>query len=278
MLPNLIVIGGMKAGTTSLHYYLNLHPEIKMSNPKELIFFNEHVNWNKGLTWYESHFTGNAKIFGESSPSYTNYPRARGVPKRMHSIIPEAKLIYILRDPVQRLVSHYLHLWVRGKEKNTFAEAIWYHKRRDRYLDRSKQYMQLEQYLEYFPKSKILLISQEALKENRCETLRKVFRFLEVDENFNTNRFDKTLHNSAEKRQYNRIGKLVLGDTFRKKIAKLPERPRWIIETKVVRPFTRSIERPVIEEDLKRRLIDYFQEDVERLRAFTGEKFERWCL
>ena len=74
MLPNLVVIGGAKCGTTSLHHYLSLHPEIFMSHPKELDFFIEEANWNKGIRWYESKFKAPGKVIrGESSPRYTRY-------------------------------------------------------------------------------------------------------------------------------------------------------------------------------------------------------------
>jgi hypothetical protein len=70
MLPNLIIIGAMKCATTSLHYYLNLHPEILMSEEKQLDFFISELNWNKGIEWYESNFTDKAKIYGETSPIF----------------------------------------------------------------------------------------------------------------------------------------------------------------------------------------------------------------
>src|ERR1700694_4198191 len=91
MLPNLIVIGGAKCGTSSLHYYLRLHPEIFMSRQKELNFFIEEMNWSEGLHWYEAQFQNGAQyaIRGESSPQYTRYPIFRGVPERMHQVIPQ---------------------------------------------------------------------------------------------------------------------------------------------------------------------------------------------
>src|SRR5687767_10224357 len=73
MLPNLVVIGAMKSATSSLHHYLNLHPEISMSETKELDFFVEDKNWPRGIEWYESQFSA-ARIRGESSPNYTAYP------------------------------------------------------------------------------------------------------------------------------------------------------------------------------------------------------------
>ena len=95
MLPNLIVIGAAKCGTTSLHEYLNEHPEISMSSEKELYFFVEEKNLGKGLAWYESQFDPSAPVRGESSPGYSALPLYRGVPERMAETIPDAKLVVI---------------------------------------------------------------------------------------------------------------------------------------------------------------------------------------
>lgn len=116
MLPNLIVIGAHKCATTSLHYYLGLHPQISMSREKELNFFIKERNWYKGIEWYKSNFTTKAMIYGESSPNYTNYPFFMGVPERMCSVVPEAKLIYIVRDPIDRVISHYVHNYANSHE------------------------------------------------------------------------------------------------------------------------------------------------------------------
>src|SRR5947208_13622101 len=97
-LPNLVVIGAQKCGTSGLHYYLSLHPEISMSKPKELNFFIAERNYPRGLDWYRAHFDPTAKVRGESSPNYTAYPLHVGVPERMHSIVPDAKLLYLVRD------------------------------------------------------------------------------------------------------------------------------------------------------------------------------------
>lgn len=102
MLPNLVVIGGMKCGTSSLHYYLSLHPQISMSEPKELSFFAE--NWPRGRDWYEAHFPEDLPIRGESSPNYMKHPAFPGVPERMVSLVPDAKLVYLVRDPIARIV------------------------------------------------------------------------------------------------------------------------------------------------------------------------------
>src|SRR6059058_1737729 len=85
-LPNLLVIGGLKCGTTSLHHYLNLHPEVAMSRPKELNFFVAELNWPLGRDWYAGHFEPGAPVRGESSPHYTNRPAFAGVSQRMREL------------------------------------------------------------------------------------------------------------------------------------------------------------------------------------------------
>src|SRR5688572_16712902 len=96
-LPNLVVIGGAKTGTTSLHAYLALHPEIFMSRVKEIRFFTHH--YEEGAAWYAAHFRKGCDhaVRGEASPQYTAHPRLAGVPERMHTLIPDAKLIYVVR-------------------------------------------------------------------------------------------------------------------------------------------------------------------------------------
>src|SRR5690606_11798413 len=105
-LPNLVVIGAMKCGTSALHALLDHHPEIAMSRPKELNFFlgddggASHDwmlgNWRRGLRWYAGHFPVTARVRGESSPGYTSpaHPEAAG---RMAAVIPDARLVYLVR-------------------------------------------------------------------------------------------------------------------------------------------------------------------------------------
>src|SRR5262249_15590557 len=141
-----------------------------MSQPKELNFFAQELNWSKGLDWYTSHFTGVASIHGEASPNYTNYPFWTGVPERIAALIPDAKLIYVVRDPVERAISHYIHAIDAGRERRSFAKAVtdtYEHG----YFRRGLYYMQLERYLRYFSRSQILVLAQEELYTERQKTL-----------------------------------------------------------------------------------------------------------
>jgi hypothetical protein len=206
-LPNLVVIGAMKCGTTSLHNYLDQHPDIAMSGVKEINFFLEgQGHWDKGVRWYESHFDGSAKVRGESSTSYTKYPQRSGVPARMCSLLPGAKLIYILRDPIERTVSHYLHAYHRSRETRSVAEALG-SLTDNPYVDPSRYHMQLERYLEHYPLSQILILTTEELREAPQLTLGRAVEFLGLA----PHRFEAlTKANVSERRgRNNPVGRLL---------------------------------------------------------------------
>jgi hypothetical protein len=240
MLPNLIVIGAQKCGTTSLHNYLGLHPEISMSQPKELNFFVEEHNWGRGLAWYEPHFEGTARVRGESSPSYTNYPEYRGVAERMAEIVPDARLIYVVGDPLKRIVSHYIHHRAGGGTRQAIDAELG-DLRGSVFVAHSLYYAQLRRYLRVFPASSILVIPQEELLHDRLATLQRVFRFLGVSDAFSSPDFDLLHHPSAGKRADGR-----------------------------------PIPVPKLEGRLRHRLIERLKPDVDRLRAHTGLAFESW--
>jgi len=276
MLPNLIVIGAQKCGTTSLHYYLSLHPQISMSREKELNFFIFERNWHKGIEWYKSNFANKAKIYGESSPGYTNYPFFDGVPERIYSVVPEAKLIYLVRDPIERIISHYIHQYSAGLNRKLSDALKGFDN--NRYVCCSKYYTQLEQYLKYFERSRILIITQEDLYAQRLKTLQEVFRFLDVDDTFYSPKFTNIRLKSSGLRRKNRFGLFLKQMPGMKVIEQLPSDVRLHFERLLYFPFSQKIERPVLDESLRRELIDYLSDDINRLREFIGYNFENWCV
>jgi hypothetical protein len=198
----------MKAGTTSLHRYLAIHPEVWMSRQKELDFFIELRNWDRGINWYASHFQEEAFIRGESSPGYTNYPYHDKVPQRMHSLIPDAKLIYILRNPLERIISDYLHRFRKKSERRSIQDALGGEDTKG-YVNRSCYFLQISQYLGFYPMERILIITQEELLAKRIGTLKRVFRFLEIDESFKSKEFTKLFHRSGGKPRLNKVGRIL---------------------------------------------------------------------
>ncbi|NCR23380.1 MAG: sulfotransferase domain-containing protein [Microcystis aeruginosa L111-01] len=279
-LPDFIIIGAMKSGTTSLHYYLNCHPEIYMSREKELRFFVESNNWTKGIEWYKSQFIGNAKISGEASPAYTKYPIFRGVPERMHSVIPHAKLIYVVRDPIERIISHYVHRYASGTEDRTLAEALMNFKNESYnfYVSRSQYYLQIEQYLQYYSPNNILVISSEELSNIPQKTLQTIFKFLEVSDNPEFIKCQKKIHTSIKKRRKTKLGNQITSLPIMSIIDHLPSSWKYHLNKLIYFPFSTPIKKPQLSKDLRIRLIDYLQEDINQLRTFTGKDFNEWCL
>lgn len=272
----------MKSGTTSLHHYLRLHPEIAMAQGKELHFFSNEKNWNQGLGWYESHFNfvKKAKIRGESSPTYTKYPMVSRVPEKMYSIVPKAKLIYILRDPVNRVLSEYVHRRADGTEHRTLSNAL-NDLKNSQYIYNSKYYTQLKQYLPFYSESNIFVTTLEELSSQPQQTLQAVFRFLGVDHSFYHPDYMQKFHASSEKRLKNRFG-LFLTKMFRR--SKVKDKIRSALPPFIDRAYvslSRSdvkIEKPVLDKYQRQALINELKDDVAHLRSYTGHKFEYWCL
>jgi len=277
-LPNLIIIGAQKSATTSLHYYLNLHPQIATSREKELDFFIEERNWHKGIDWYKLQFISGSRVCGEASPDYTAYPFYGGVPTRMHSVVPNAKLIYILRDPVERIISHYVHRCAAGLEHRSMEKAVKENNGHNRYVYRSKYFMQLEQYLPFYSESQILVVGAEDLRESRRAVMRKIFRFLRVDDSYWSPRFLFMWHRSKFKRRLPEGGSPAVGAVTRAFGERLPFELRGLFRKFLQLPFTRKIEKPVLDGHLRSVIIKYLKEDIERLRKYTREAFDGWSV
>ena len=265
--PNLVIIGAMKCGTSSLHYYLNLHPQIQMSSIKELDFFIEEKNWYRGLDWYEKQFIPNnqeVKIYGEASPNYTKYPTFKGVPKKMYQIIPDAKLIYIIRDPIKRIISHYIHNYAI-RDINETLEATLSQLEDNHYVNCSCYGMQIDHFLQYYSSSQILILTLEELASEPISALKKIFNFLEVDSSFCHEEFTNVIHKSESKKRSTKfgyaIGKLPAGLRFKKIIPQLMEK---------------EIEEPVMSNQTQYKLKKILSQDLEKLKKVMAHPPFNW--
>lgn len=245
-LPELVIIGAMKCGTTSLHAYLDAHPDVAMSHPKELNFFfgpaaragdwaegNWHLgNWHRGTAWYAARFDPGAQVRGEASPGYTSpdHPEVAG---RMAEVLPGVRLVYAVRDPVDRAVSQYWHHRRDGTETRPPGEAL---------LDPGSQYVSRGRYLERLEPflatgafdGRISVVAQEDLRDRPRATMRRLFGWLGLEDH----RCD-----AVEERRN-----------------AAPEPPAPVD--------------PVV----RQRLCAALRDDAERLRGFTGEDFPCWSV
>jgi hypothetical protein len=273
-LPNLIVIGAQKCGTSVLHYYLSLHPEVSMSRPKELNFFIEERNWPRGLDWYRGHFDPEARVRGEASPNYSAYPQHEGVPERMHSVLPDAKLIYMIRDPLERIAAHWVHNYAKRREKGSLAETLTHPN--TSYLTRSMYAMQLERFLAFYPREQVLVFQQSELRHRRLETLRTIFEFIGVDPDFTHPRFEQERHQTSRKTRATRLAVRLerLGRSARGRM--LPSNFWLVLDDRL--PLRRAIKRPDVRASLPPEALAELRADGERLRELTGRDFSNWKI
>jgi hypothetical protein len=280
-LPNLIVIGGLKCGTTSLHHYLNLHPEIGMSRPKELNFFVDELNWSHGPDWYRSHFPPSSAVRGETSPHYTNRPRFQVVAERMRETLgDDERLNYLVRHPIDRLLSHYLHNVGGGYETRELAEAV--SDPGSAYVQRGLYAFQLEPYLAAFGAERILVVSREELGAERDSTVRRVFEFCGVEPGFTSPEFDREWETGSGKGSggYRLMDKAVRMPGLRaldRNFDRLPERLRWRVERMGHDPDSGEAQKPELDAELRDRLAKVFRPDAARLEGLIGRQLN-WDL
>jgi hypothetical protein len=273
-LPNFLIVGAAKAGTTSLHSYLAGHPEICMSSEKEPMCF-EPPNWLERLGEYRELFDRPAPVRGEASIAYSAYPWAPEVPDRVRAVAPDARIVYLVRDPIERMLSQYAqmqwnrHLW--GAERfprREFAELmedledpmntpVWC----------SRYATQIERWMERFGDDGVLVLDQRELLTQRRRTLWRVFEFLGVDPAFTSPAWDAE-HNTATQhrlptdlaRRLGRIGRLG---------QRMPGARRAL---------TREIPRPRLTAAQRERVVALLAPEADRLRAMTGLTLEHWTV
>jgi hypothetical protein len=277
-LPNLVVIGGLKCGTTSLHHYLNLHPEIAMSRPKELNFFVAELNWDLGTEWYASHFDRSATVRGESSPHYTNRPRFGGVAERMREVLgADTRIVYVVRDPIDRILSHYVHNAGAGYEPRSLEDALAGPD--SAYVARSRYAMQLEPFLSAFGSGRIQVVSREELRDERAAVMRRLFGWLGVDAAFDSPEFGREWETGgarAETGGFRFMDRAVRLPGLRfldRNFDRLPEGLRWRVERLVHDPDSGPAPKPELPPDLRARLVEILRPDVARLEEAVGRRF-----
>lgn len=161
-LPDFLIIGAMKSGTTTLQVQLAAQPGIFMTTPKEPNFFSDDAVYARGLAWYGSLFDCAAPgdLKGEASTHYTKIPTYPKTVTRMAGVLQAPRLVYVIRDPVERALSQYLHEWSRGSAGHDVAAAF---DATPEFIDYSRYPMQLAPYLDRFGRDSLLLTSLEQL-------------------------------------------------------------------------------------------------------------------
>jgi len=269
-LPNLIGIGAAKCGTSALHAYLADHPQIGMTTQKELQHFGS-ARWLEDLTGYARRFDAGCVVRGETSPTYTMDPYVPGVPEQLAAVVPDARFVYMVGDPVRRVVAHWSEHRALTYERRSLEEAL-----ADAddpvnpYVAASRYGHQLGRYHEVFAPDRVLVVDQRDLRERRRETLREVFAFAGVDPGHWSAACEAEPNAAEDKFEPNRLGRWVLDRT---------SVPLGVRRRALFRPVTAGpIRRVELTPPLRGRLQAVLAPDIARFRDLTGRAFAHWDL
>lgn len=284
MLPTFFIIGAGKCGTTALHAYLDRHPEIEMTAHKEVHFFLG-PGWRQRIAGYDQEFRGGPPQRGDASPGYTVFPRHADTPDRIGEHVPDARLIYLVRDPIDRIVSHWVQRYWGG-DRTSLDEWLAAADRPDNLIVCASRYAtQVERYLEHFPRERLLVLDQEDLRSDRRATLREVFAFVGVDSEFDSPAFDEQRNTRSEKfapvGAGARLWDGVIGPegVVGRAARHLPRGIRTPIASAARRALFRRVEAPPeIDPSLLEQVKPMLAEEADRLRALTGRDFAHWSV
>lgn len=243
-----------------------------MSGQKELHYFTMD-DWRERRNWYEQQFP-DAPVRGESSPTYTMYPYLPSTAERIRELIPNAKVIYLVGDPLRRAIAGYVELVALRLEDRPIGEALTdFSDPANPHLCASRYASQIQRFTECFGPDRIRVVDQVDLRERRHETLREIFEFLEVDPDFTSKRFDDMHNTAAAKVAYNDLGywlvkrRIFIKRTAGGKYGPLRQPLRALLSGPISRDLTDE-ERAALTAELA--------SEVERLRSLTGKPFARW--
>lgn len=268
-----MIIGAQKCGTTSLARQLAAHPQICFCQIKEPGFFNTTEDWRASVAEYHALYDPEpGQICGEASTMYTFLPEWRGTHRRLHDYNPDLKLIYIMRQPVERIISNYSHRLVRKTvaeppETAVFADPA--------YLNRTRYSVQIKPYLELFPRENVLFLIFEEYVADQKKTLRQIADFLQMD----PQAYPATLQTKAAHKS---VGESHLTPWMKRVKAFAPVQAILPLAPTAVRGVVRNYlgnkleEKPQFSPELKQLLWRFLEDDVRNIEAIIGRRLDIW--
>ena len=269
------IIGAMKAGTSSLYSWLADHPSVFASPVKEPEYFAIQSPSPLERSTYFSLFDGRTddQWAFEGSTAYTKFPRVAGIPERIFNVFPQARFIYVLRSPLDRIYSHYLDNWIERGDRDSFEDAVLHQD--SHYVNVSRYYLQLRQYMDWFPMDQVHVVMFEELVRNPETVLIGICRFLEIDPGFTFKSLGVARNVTKAKRPNPPFAKWLTNSSWYRRI---PAPIRRLGST-MLRPCI-SPKCPQLR-DLKtpRRdqiLTEFLRDDVENLRELLHLDTSKW--
>lgn len=266
-MPDVIVIGAMKAGTTSLYEYMAGHSQIGVSAEKELDFFVSSKNWTRGPGWYHSQFPSGYGVYAEASPNYTKRELFPGVPERIAKMIPDCKFIYLVRDPVKRAESHYRHAVLSGMDVPSVAD-LPESRTMQHLLETSSYAAQIAPYLALFPRQNFLFLHFEDLVREPRQLLSSVAAFLGVRDEWQE--AGTIAANSSETLARLPLWVFAVRETRLASVLKrLLSRPAFAFLKELVSTGAKSRRAEPFTDNLKERMAALLQEDQARFQEIV---------
>ena len=277
MLPTFLIIGAQKSATSSLWAYLRAHPQVFMPLVKELDFFSapgDDLDIEGYAEWFSD--ASNAVAIGEASPSYTMFPASGNTPAKIARALPGARLIYLMRHPVERMRSAYRHRLAGATERRRIGRALIGD---PSYLQVSMYATQVEQYLRWFPRSQLLLLTTEELKRDRAATLQRVLSFIGVDTEWEPPDLHAEHNTSELHERAPRAWVRVAGDVLvRANVGRVNAN---VAARAIGHPLVSRRIRPrelTLPADVREQLITAIRPEVVRLAALMPPTFDGWGL
>jgi hypothetical protein len=255
--PNLIVIGAQDAGTSVLCRHLSAHPDVELRG-SDSRYFTADRSWSRGIEGYRALFEGRARIAAECAPSCARHPHIDGVPARIRAALPDVRLLYVVCDPIERIVASWLRRVELGRERRSFRAALA-SVRDNPYVDASRYHLQLEQFWKHFPASQICVVVLEDLLRAPRQALLPVWEFLDLDASAS----ESAPPEPAE------AGEDAASPRWLRSVTWL----RRALGTEIPAPV-----RPLVGVDLRSQFERALGADVARLRAATGLALADWSL
>ena len=266
--PDFLIVGAMKCGTSTLHSQLSAQPGVFMTTPKEPNFFSDDDIYSRGLDWYESLFEDaeQSDLKGEASTHYTKLPDYPKTVERIARSLFPIRIVYVIRDPLERAISHYLHEWSRGVVGNDVEAAFRDH---PEFLSYSCYARQIAPYVEQFGLNSILVLTLEDMKSNPTEFMARLGDFLGRPD-LAWNHGLEPVNESAERSRPLPFHSLLVDHPVARHVRRkiVPKGVRtWIRRQRMPK------ERPELPDHLRTRLLARFQEDAEELAVLlSGSK------
>ncbi len=269
---DLIQIGFQKCGTTSLYRWLRQHPDLEFYNGrKDPQFFNREKNWREKIDLYHSHFSDPNKLWAEASDQYTTFPEFTGTAKKIYDYNPDIKFVAVIRDPVERTLSHYDFNKLRGGARGDNKEEVILEA--SKYTFRSQYFLQLKQFLELFKKEQFKIVLFDELKENPKQVLSDTFNYLgiqDISEELNYDHSKSTVGEYHQKFKYKKL----INSAFFKTVKKLS--PSSIRRSLKPIFYGKASKKTGFTIHFKQTLWKIFDEDISRMESHFNLNLDSW--